>query len=185
MNEQTATRIAAFLDAHHVMSLATCGRGGPHAANLFYVRDGFALIWVSDSNSRHSTDIEGDAVVAATIAPDCVDIDDIRGVQISGRAYGMASEGPRAHARRLLEARYPEVKPLFGASSAMREVYARMEFYRLEPTRMVLIDNSRGFGHKETLDLETFPADRLRELSSATASGSQLSAEPTNASAEP
>jgi hypothetical protein len=28
-----------------------------------------------------------------------------------------------------------------------------MEFYRLEPTRMVLIDNSRGFGHKDTLDL--------------------------------
>jgi uncharacterized protein YhbP (UPF0306 family) len=185
MNAQTATRIAAFLDAHHVMSLATCGHGNPHAANLFYVRDGFALIWVSDPKSRHSADIEDNACVAATIAPDCFDIDEIRGVQISGHAHEMSGEGARAHARRLLEARYPRVKPLFGASSAMREVYARMEFYRLEPTRMVLIDNSHGFGHKETLELETLPADRLLELSSATASDSQLNADLTNASAEP
>jgi hypothetical protein len=77
------------------------------------------------------------------------------------------------------------VKPLFGASSAMREAYARMEFYRLEPTRMVLIDNSRGFGHKETLELERFPADRLRELSSVRVSDSQLNVDLTNASAEP
>ena len=97
----------------------------------------------------------------------------------------MSGKGPRAHARRLLEARYPRVKPLFGASSPMREAYARMQFYQLEPTRMVLIDNSRGFGHKETLELETFPADRLRELSRATASGSQLNADLANASAEP
>jgi uncharacterized protein YhbP (UPF0306 family) len=184
MNAQTVTRIAAFLDAHHVMSLATCGRDGPHATNLFYVRDGFALIWVSDPNSRHSTDIADDEVVAATISPDCFDIDDIRGVQISGHAHGVTTDA-RAHARRLLEARYPRVKSLFEASSAMREVYARMEFYRLEPMRMVLIDNSRGFGHKETLELTTFPADRLRELSSTAASDSQLNADLTNARAEP
>jgi len=29
-----------------------------------------------------------------------------------------------------------------------------MEFYRLEAMRIVLIDNSRGFAHKETLELE-------------------------------
>jgi len=144
------------------------GRGGPHAANLFYVRDGFTLIRVSDPNSRHSTDIEDDAVVAATIAPDCFDIDEIRGAQISGHAHAITTDA-RAIARRLLEARYPRVESLFGVSSVIREAYARMEFYQLESTRMVLIDNSRGFGHKETLELETFPADRLRELSSATA----------------
>jgi len=40
-----------------------------------------------------------------------------------------------------------------GASS-MKEPYADMEFYRLEAMRIVLIDNSRGFAHKETLELE-------------------------------
>jgi hypothetical protein len=37
-----------------VMSLATSGESGPHAANVLYVRDDFALLWVSDPISRHS-----------------------------------------------------------------------------------------------------------------------------------
>jgi len=49
MNSDLTARITAFLDAHHVMSLATVGGDGPHAANLFYARDGYALIWVSDT----------------------------------------------------------------------------------------------------------------------------------------
>ena len=39
-----------------------------------------------------------------------------------------------------------------------------MQFYRLEPANMVLIDNTRGFAHKDTLDLEPFSADSLRDL---------------------
>jgi hypothetical protein len=36
-----------------------------------------------------------------------------------------------------------------------------MDFYRLEPARVVLIDNSRDFGHKDTLDL-ALPSDTRR-----------------------
>ena len=79
-----ADRIAEFLDAHHVMSLATCGPHGPHAANVFYARDGFSLLWVSDPQSRHSRNIEINPQVSATIAPDYRDFAEIRGVQIFG-----------------------------------------------------------------------------------------------------
>ena len=161
MSAETVTRVAAFLDAHHVASLATCGLKGPHAANVFYVRAGLALLWVSDPKSWHSADLETDPRIAATIAPDYSDIDDIRGVQISGHARIIAGALDRANARLLLEARYPCVKQLFEGHSALREAYENIGFYRLEPARMVLIDNSRGFGHKDTLDLEKFPAGRL------------------------
>jgi uncharacterized protein YhbP (UPF0306 family) len=149
----TAVRVAAFLDAHHVASLATCGMHGPHAANVFYVREQFALLWVSDPRSRHSVDLEAEPRIAATIAPDCFDMDEIRGVQISGNAHVITNESRRVRARLLLEARYPCVKRLHGASS-MKDAYTDMEFYRLEAMRIVLIDNSRGFAHKETLKLE-------------------------------
>ena len=79
--------------------------------------------------------------------------DHICGVQISGRAHVIAGSTNRTNARLLLEARYPSVRRLLQEPSALREVYPRMEFYRLEPTRMVFIDNSQGFGHKDTLDL--------------------------------
>jgi uncharacterized protein YhbP (UPF0306 family) len=90
MNSNLAARVMAFLDAHHVMSLATVGGDGPHAANLFYARDGYALIWVSDSTSRHSRHIEERAGVAATIARDCCDFPDVQGLQVRGRAWRIA-----------------------------------------------------------------------------------------------
>lgn len=135
------------------MSLATCGPDGPHAATVFYVRDGLALLWVSDPNSRHSAELAADARVAATVAPDYFEFDDILGVQISGRAHAIADASERANAELMLQARYPSLKRMSEGSSAFREAYERAEFYRLEPTRLVLIDNSRGFGHKDTLEL--------------------------------
>jgi uncharacterized protein len=38
------------------------------------------------------------------------------------------------------------------APPTLRDAYTQMEFYRLDPKRRVLIDNSRGFGHKEMLE---------------------------------
>jgi len=43
-----APHIEQFLDAHHVMTLATVGDVGAHAASLMYARSGFTLFWTSD-----------------------------------------------------------------------------------------------------------------------------------------
>ena len=155
MSEDTGERIIAFLDAHHVMSLATVGAHGPHAANVFYVRDGFALMWVSHPSSRHSTELEADPRVAATVAPDYTDFADVRGVQIAGRARRLVDAAERVRARTLLEARYPFLQKLSLLPQALLEAFARIQFYRLEPEVITLIDNSRGFGHKDTLELES------------------------------
>jgi Uncharacterized protein conserved in bacteria len=121
--DELAERIAAFLDAHHVMSLATLGPHGPHAANLFYARDGFALFWVSDRTSRHSAELEADGRVAATISADHSDYAMIRGLQVSGRARLLADDAERARARQLLEARFPFLEKL--ADAGVRDSYAR------------------------------------------------------------
>lgn len=147
-----AGRIAAFLDAHHVMSLATCGAHGPHAANVFYALDGFSLLWVSDPQTQHSATLETNPRVGATVAPDYRDFDEIRGVQISGDAHRIADASERHRARSLLEARYPLLQRL-SDRPALRQAYESAELYRLVPRKMVMIDNTRGFGHKDTLDL--------------------------------
>jgi uncharacterized protein YhbP (UPF0306 family) len=151
VSAETAGRIATFLDRHHVVSLATCGPDGPHAANVFYARDGFALVWVSDPRSRHSRNLKRDAQIAATVAPDCFELEDVRGVQVFGYAHAVPDPSDRARALRLIAARYPCVAQLARAPSGLCEEYATIEAYRLEPERIVLIDNSRGFGHKDTL----------------------------------
>jgi hypothetical protein len=149
--DELAERIAALLDTHHVLSLATLGPDGPHAANLFYARDGFALFWVSDPTSRHSVELEAGGAVAATIARDYADYATIRGLQLSGRARRLVDDAERARARQILEARYPFLGQLLDAG--VRERYARAQIYRLDVVRFVLIDNSRGFGHKDVLEV--------------------------------
>lgn len=154
---EVASRITAFLDAHHVMSLATRGPDGAHAANLFYARDGFALVWVSDSQARHSLALAGDAQVGATVAPDTRDFHDICGVQISGTAHRIIDADERHCARTLLETRYPFLQQVADHPN-VKCAYEAAELYRLVPHRIVIIDNTRGFGHKDVLDLRPPPA---------------------------
>jgi uncharacterized protein len=158
--DERAVRIAAFLDAHRVMSLATSGPRGPHAANVFYARDDFTLLWVSSPDSEHSRHLVARPRVAATIAADCLDYADIKGVQIHGDAWRIDQRAERSRARALLELRFDFLRRIKFGSSALHEAYENAEFYRLEPSRIVLIDNSRGFGFKEALDFDTVYAER-------------------------
>jgi uncharacterized protein YhbP (UPF0306 family) len=153
MNSDLGRRIGAFLAAHHVMSLATSGSNGPHATNLFYACDGLALVWVSEPDTRHSREIEADPRVAATVAPDYSDFAAIRGVQIAGAARRIVAADERLRHLAQLEARYAFLGQLAAGPAKLREAYARTAVYRLEPDRIVLIDNMKGFGHKETLEI--------------------------------
>ncbi len=147
-----ADRIAELLDAHHVMSLATCGRFGLHAANLFYARDALSLVWVSDRQSAHSASLEINPRIVATIAPQCRDFAEIRGVQIFGRAHRLNDTAARDRARALLAMRYPILQ--HPSDRIIAQAYASADPYQLVPNRIVVIDNRRDFGHKETLDLQ-------------------------------
>jgi len=153
MTSELGRQIGAFLGAHHVMSLATLGAGGPHATNLFYACDGLALLWVSDPDTQHSREIEADPRVAATVAPDYTDFAVIRGVQITGAARRIVAADERMRLQAQLEARYAFLGQLASGPPKLREAYARTAVYRLQPVRMVLIDNTKGFGHKETLEI--------------------------------
>ena len=155
MSDELATRVVLFLDAHHVMSLATFGEEGPHAANLFYVRDGFSLIWVSDPDSRHSVNIAARPQVAVTIAPDYSDYSEIMGLQIAGKAERIARKLEQVRAQNLLRTRYPFIERLPERPQKLIDAYERTQFYLLRPARIVLIDNKRGFGSKEILEIHS------------------------------
>lgn len=152
---KTAARLTAFLDSHRVLSLATVGPDGPHAVNLFYVRDEYALLWVSDPTSRHSIHLECQRRVAATIAGDCSDYSRISGLQVFGEADKIVDAAECEQSRRRLELRFRFMSDLGDAPDRLRDAYRRAAFYRLTPSRFVLIDNSRGFGSKEAVDFRS------------------------------
>ena len=153
--DQNALRaeIEAFLAAHHTVSLATVDDdGAPHAANVLYAPDGVSLLWMSDTDTRHSRHIAARALVTATVAPDYSDFQVIRGLQIFGTARQLSGAEAVAAAGRMV-ARYGFLASLANGPAKLRAAYERAGFYRLAPERITLIDNTRGFGHKATLQL--------------------------------
>lgn len=147
-------RVAEFLAAHHVVTLATSEGGTVHAASLMYALDGFSLIWMSDPKSRHSQELERNRRVAATIAPDYTDFAAIRGLQIVGTAARLTSAGEILHGTALMLGRYGFLRALASGPEALRKAFNRGGFYRLQPETITLIDNTIGFGHKETLEIQ-------------------------------
>ena len=146
-------RIAEFLAAHHVVTLATCEGGAVHAASLMYALDGFSLIWMSDPKSRHSQEIERNPRVAATIAPDYTDFAAIRGLRIAGTAVRLTSAGDILHGTALMLGRYSFLRELVTGPESLRRAFNQSGFYRLQPETVTLIDNTVTFGHKETLTI--------------------------------
>jgi uncharacterized protein YhbP (UPF0306 family) len=135
------------------MSLATADEDGPHAANLFYACDGLALVWVSAADARHSRAIEKSPHVAATVAPDYSDFAVIKGLQIEGTARQVTDTDRRQAYLAILQTRYPFLAQRAALAAPVRDAYAHAAVYRLEPSRIVLIDNAQGFGHRDVLEL--------------------------------
>jgi uncharacterized protein len=146
--------IEVVLAAQHVMTVATAaGSSMVHAASLFYAVDGLSLIWTSDPATRHSQHLESQRQVAVTIAADCTDFAAVRGLQISGAARRLQSAHEIDGARGIMLRRFPFLEQLANGPPALREAWRNAGLYRLDPQRITLIDNSRGFGHKATLQV--------------------------------
>lgn len=152
MTGGTRERALAFLEAHHVVTLATGGADGPWAAAVFYASRGFTLLFLSAPGTRHARALAADPRVAATVQADTADWRAIRGMQLEGTVRELAGE-EAAEARRRYGSKFPVVGRLVGAPPALVEALARVAWYELTPRRLFLVDNAAGFGHRDEIDL--------------------------------
>jgi uncharacterized protein YhbP (UPF0306 family) len=155
------SHLLAFLHNHDTMTLATIGPASePQAAAVFYAADDeLDLYFLSDPDSRHGRNLTREPRVAATIQADGQEWQEITGLQIEGTAAVV--EGPNAIARvtRLFAERFIFLRGLLDdrdavGPSELGGPLATSRFYLLRPGWLRLIDNTRGFGHKEELIIE-------------------------------
>ena len=139
----------AYLEEHRVLTLATNGPLGLWAAAVFYASDDFLLYFLSAGHTRHAQNLNADSQVAATIQEDYADWPEIQGIQLEG-TVDLLSGGERDEAIALFRAKYPFVG---AAGGAIREALERVDWYRLTPTLLYFIDNSKGFGHRDQIEL--------------------------------
>jgi uncharacterized protein len=148
MAEALRDRVLAFLEAHHVVTLASGGADGPWGAAVFYASRGFTLYFLSAPTTRHARNLSADPRVAATIQEDLADWRAVRGVQLEGRVRELAGE-EAAEARRLFGEKFPLVASPAQAPPAITAALARVRWYEIVPARIHFVDNSAGFGHRD------------------------------------
>jgi uncharacterized protein len=142
-------RALAYLANHHVMTLATQGPEGVWAAAVFYVNEGFEFYFLSAGHTRHARNMAGSDRVAATIQEDYHDWAAIKGIQMEGPVQMLAGEE-----RRIAIEIYAKRFGFFNQPvQAIETALARVNWYRLSPDRLYMVDNSHGFGHRDEIDL--------------------------------
>lgn len=139
----------AYLANHQVMTLATTGPYGVWAAAVFYVNDGFDLIFLSAGHTRHSKNLTAVPHVAATIQEDYRDWQKIQGIQLEGQVSLLTDVSRETSISRYLK-KYPF---LANADEKMQAALAQVNWYLLQPKRLYFIDNSLGLGHRDEIKL--------------------------------
>lgn len=150
MRGESAERALAYLETHHVMTLATNGPLGLWAAAVFYASEGFDLTFLSASHTRHAQNITASPRVAATIQEDYADWAAIKGIQLEGTVR-MLVDKEREAAIALYAKKYSFLNhPI----SVVETALLRVNWYCLSPDKLYFVDNSRGFGHRDEIDLD-------------------------------
>lgn len=144
--------VADYLTQHTVMTLATVGADGPWAAAVFYAHEDTSLYFLSAPATRHARNLTHDARCAATIQDDIAEWTQIRGLQLEGRTHRLEGDAA-SHAHVLYGRKFPFVANLARAPAAIALAFAKIAWYRLDAERVHLIDNSRGFGHRDSFEL--------------------------------
>jgi uncharacterized protein YhbP (UPF0306 family) len=147
-----------YLADHNTVSLATTGPDGVWATTVFYVSQDFTLYFLSEPKTLHVQNVLQNPAIAATINEDYRDWREIKGIQMS--AVCAEVKGKRELARALASylKKYPFVaqfldpkRMLTGMKVAGKALDVRL--YRLAPTRLLYLDNSRGFSNREEIPL--------------------------------
>lgn len=144
-----------YMGLQKTLTMATCGSDGPWAATLTYVNDEADVFVWTRPNSSTARHIDENPTVAFAIDEYTEDWRETKGVQARGQCTVVQGEDV-AKVADLFGQKFPNLRP--GSTSAV-------VFYRITPSALEYIDNSRGvedagdFGaeyrRESMIDLET------------------------------
>lgn len=153
MVENLSETILAYLKSHNTLTLTTVIDNKPQAAPLFYVNIGFTLYFLSEPKTRHCTNLTGNAYIAAAITEDYRHWKDIKGIQLEGQAGQVTGTVEKTRAMAAYIEKFSFVSD-FLKSADFRMLMDKVKLYKIIPGTIWFVDNSKGFSHREQLDLK-------------------------------
>jgi uncharacterized protein YhbP (UPF0306 family) len=148
--ESLKASICRYLARHTTLSMATCHNSQPWSTDLFYASDDSCrLYFVSSVTTRHCQNIVANPQLSVSISGEVADWREIKGLQLDGVA-GVVSEADRDWVIEMYLTKFPALKTLHQASELL-SLLLESHFYCISPKWIRLIDNSKGFGHKDEM----------------------------------
>jgi len=125
---------------------------------VFYANVGTDLYFLSEPKTRHCQNLLADARVAGTINEDYRDWQQIKGIQLEGRAVEVTGKLELARALAAYLGKYPFVKQFLSPGQFLQGVQIAgksfdIRLWRLRPDRLYYLDNARGFSNRQELPL--------------------------------
>jgi uncharacterized protein len=147
--------LLAVLQETNALTLATLDPDGtPRATPLFFAVDSdrnqvssgnlvspFSMLFLSDPASAHCLNLARDPRASVALYPGETDWRSLRGAQMKGHAERLQG-GWSERALTTYRLRIP-------IAAELEDAVARSAVYRFSPAWARLIDNRRGFGHRE------------------------------------
>jgi len=139
-----------FLLGHNVLTLAYQDDAGPGACAVWFApREDLSIFFLSALTTRHGQALADGQDVAFAVHKDEQDWRAIQGLQGRGWCQPVLQAEQDA-AWQVYVARFPFVAEQL---PDLRAALARTVLWRIAPSWLRLIDNTRGFGFKQELDL--------------------------------
>ena len=120
-------RIIDFINDHHLLTLATSNEDVPYCCNAFYVFDEgrIALIFSSDTTTKHAQDFIENPKVAAGISLETKAVGKIQGVQLLGEIIELKGDDLEKASKQYLKA-YPYARLMETHLWEMKLTFAKM-----------------------------------------------------------
>ncbi len=142
MSDDIKEKIVDCLKNHNWLNLGTVDKDGkPMVHTMGYASDGVVVYFGTGKDTRKSVNMQNNANVAYTIDDDEVEVMEITGVQIEGKASIVTDEVEAGKAFQLMVEKFP----------FMADMPAEYEtfLFKVEPTTAYYLDYTKDFGYRD------------------------------------
>jgi len=138
--------VVNYLENHRYLTLATVSsNGAPMAATVSYANNGTTIFFSTGKTTNKFKNITKNPNIALTVDEDYDNWGEIQGVQLMGKALLLEESSDIDMAKKTLGCKFPQM--------AHMPKNIDFAFFKIEPTTAYFLDNSKGFGHRDKVEL--------------------------------
>ena len=147
--QQESTRIVEILNAADDLTIATQREDGyPQATTVSFVNDGLKIYLGTGALAQKAQNIGRSNKVGVTVNLPYKTWDQIRGLNLAGRATRVTAPDELRHVGELMFKKFPQISQYADFGQGMD-----LALFRIDPEVVSVLDYSQGFGHTDLIDL--------------------------------